>query len=376
MTLIYTLFFFMYLLIVLALTVGWERSITATGLHEIHSELLLTVVIPARNEEDNIVRLLEDIKNQSYKNFEVLVVNDHSDDRTEQFVLNLASQDSRFRLLQSRGEGKKQALTTGIQAGAGDIIVTTDADCRVGTKWIQTILQYFQDEKTQMVFGGVKIEGASFFSRLQSIEFLSLIGTAASTILYNIPSMCNGANLAFRRVAFFEVGGYANNMHIPSGDDEFLLRKIFQSYPQGVRFMGSEHTVVRTRPSATLKELAHQRIRWAGKWRHAMYFSNVLLAVFVFCFHLAVLALPFAMLTGLVSIYFGLAVFFVKAAGECVFLKKIAKFTKVRWDWPSFMLLQVIYPVYAVLIGAISTFSSFEWKGRRLKSLAVNVVKR
>ena len=106
---------------------------------------------------------MKDIKNQSYKNFEVLVVNDHSDDRTEQFVLNLASQDSRFRLLQSRGEGKKQALTTGIQAGAGDIIVTTDADCRVGTKWIQTILQYFQDEKTQMVFGGVKIEGASFF---------------------------------------------------------------------------------------------------------------------------------------------------------------------------------------------------------------------
>ena len=142
-----------------------------------------------------------------------------------------------------------------------------------------------------MVFGGVKLEGSSFFSALQSHEFLSLIGTGAATLWYGLPSMCNGANLAFRKAIFFEVGGYANNLHIPSGDDEFLMRKIFQLFPEGIQFVSDSDAVVSTPASLALKEFVHQRVRWAGKWKHNVSSWNAVVAIFIFCFQLSVLML-------------------------------------------------------------------------------------
>ncbi len=214
---------------------------------------------------------------------------------TAEIVLTFASQDPRFILLASRGEGKKEALTTGINSSRGEIIVTTDGDCRVSVEWLKTVQKYFQAPRTKMVFGGVKLEGSSFFSALQSHEFLSLLGTGAATLWYGFPSMCNGANLAFRKAIFFEVGGYANNLHIPSGDDEFLMRKIFQLYPDGIQFVSDSDAVVYTPASPELKEFVHQRVRWAGKWKHDLSSWNAVLAIFIFCFQLSVLCYPLSL---------------------------------------------------------------------------------
>ena len=125
---------------------------------------LLSIIIPVRNEQAGIGHLLEDIRIQSYQNFEVIVVNDNSIDHTADIVLTFASQDPRFILLASRGEGKKKALTTGIHSSRSEIIVTTDGDCRVNVEWLNTVLKYFQAPDTKMVFGGVRLEGSSFFS--------------------------------------------------------------------------------------------------------------------------------------------------------------------------------------------------------------------
>jgi poly-beta-1,6-N-acetyl-D-glucosamine synthase len=231
-------------------------------------------------------------------------------------------------------------------------------------------------KKPKLAFGGVRIVGDTFFSRLQSMEFLSLIGTAGATLSFGFPSMCNGANLAVRRDVFHEAGGYASNMHIPSGDDEFLLRKVFQLYPDGIEFISNSDAVVKTSSLKTLREFIHQRVRWAGKWRHATSGGNALLAIFIFCFHFSVLLLPLVAFAGRVDGYTVALIIFAKAAVEWLFLKKIADFVDVSWHWPSFILLQAMYPIYAVFIGFISTFSSFEWKGRRLKSFVISVVKK
>jgi biofilm PGA synthesis N-glycosyltransferase PgaC len=249
MTLIIIVLFFVYLIFMGLLIFGWHKSVTRHVSDDRTEDPLLSIIIPVRNEQAGIGHLLEDIRIQSYQNFEVIVVDDNSADDTTAIVLTFTCQDPRFTLLASRGEGKKVALTTGINTSRGEIIVTTDGDCRVKVDWLKTVKKYFQAHGTKMVFGGVKLEGSSFFSALQSHEFLSLVGTAAGTMWYGFPSMCNGANLAFRKGVFLEVGGYTNNFHIPSGDDEFLMRKIFKLFPQGILFLSDSNAVVTTAAS-------------------------------------------------------------------------------------------------------------------------------
>jgi poly-beta-1,6-N-acetyl-D-glucosamine synthase len=376
MTLIFSLLFFVYIILVVLLTIGWTKSTRANPLAALRADLMVSVIIPVRNEDANIGNLLEDLRKQSHSRFEVIIVNDHSDDLTSEIVLKFAKHDTRFMLLPTQGEGKKRALTTGINASQGEIIVTTDGDCRVGPDWLKTILSYFTVPNIKLVFGGVRLQGLSFFSIIQSHEFLSLIGTAAATLWYGFPSMCNGANLAFRKATFIEVGGYTNNLHIASGDDEFLMRKIFAVYPDGIQFVKDGRAVVRSSASGSLMAFVHQRVRWAGKWKHNVSSSNAILAFFIFCFQLSLLLLPIGIAVGWIDVGFGVSLLFLKVIVEGIFLKKIAAFMNVPWKWPAFIFLQIVYPIYAVWIGLISSFSSFEWKGRKSKSVAFSVPRK
>ncbi|HYI76290.1 MAG TPA: glycosyltransferase [Chryseolinea sp.] len=376
MTLIFSLLFFAYVILVVLLTIGWIKSIAAEPLPPLRADVMVSVIIPVRNEQANIGNLLEDLRKQSHRKFEVIIVNDHSGDLTTAIVVEFTKRDTRFILLPTQGEGKKKALTTGINASTGEIIITTDGDCRVGSDWLTTISNYFTVPNTKMVFGGVRLQGLSFFSIVQSHEFLSLIGTAAATLWYGFPSMCNGANLAFRKATFIEVGGYTNNLHIPSGDDEFLMRKIFALYPDGIQFVKDGRAVVGTSASINLKAFVHQRVRWAGKWKHNVSSSNAILAFFIFCFQLGVLLLPIIIAVGWIDVGFGVLLLLLKVIVEGIFLKKIAAFVNVPWKWPAFIFLQIFYSIYAVWIGLISSFSSFEWKGRKSKSVAFSVPRK
>jgi biofilm PGA synthesis N-glycosyltransferase PgaC len=376
MTLIFVLLFFVYFSFAVMLLIGWMKTMAQKVPDGVGHKSLLSVVIPVRNESKGILQLLTDIQNQSYKNFEVIVVDDNSTDNTMEIVLSFSRQDTRFVAVRSFGEGKKLALTKGIEVSQGEIIITTDGDCRVKEDWLKSILTFFQQESTVMIFGGVKLEGPTFFSCVQAHEFLSLIGTAAATMSLGFPSFCNGANLAFRKAVFFEVGGYTNNIHIPSGDDEFLMRKVFQRYPNGIRFISDPNAIVKTSASASLKELVHQRIRWAGKWRHNLSFRNAALAIFIFYFQFSVIVLPIAAWMGWIDPGIALSLWLAKVLIEWTLLKKVADYLDVYWRWTAFFVLQLVYPFYAVLIGLISTFSAFEWKGRKLKSVTLSMVKK
>jgi hypothetical protein len=187
--------------------------------------------------------------------------------------------------------------------------------------------------------------------------------------------MCNGANLAFRKSAFVEVGGYENNLHIPSGDDEFLMHKIFHHFSNSVRFVSNRQAIVRT-SSVPLRTFFHQRIRWAGKWSHNLSFWNILLATFIFLFQVSVIILPIVAAAGFVAWTVAFTLLVLKALTECILLRKVATYSGVPWNWSVFIILQFIYPVYAVGIAVISSFISFEWKGRTLKSFTISTVKK
>ena len=98
--------------------------------------------------------------------------------------------------------------------------------------------------------------------------------------------------------------------------------------------------------------------------------------MFIFFFQVSVIALPIAALAGYMNPYVASFLFFVKVGIEYLFLKKVSNFLHVKWNWSAFLALQVIYPLYAVVIATISNSFSFDWKGRTLKSFTVSTVKK
>ncbi len=362
----------MYAALLVMLMVGWRLAIRKQGRIELRDQPLVSIIIPARNEERTISFLLHDLSLQSYQHLEVIVVDDHSQDGTVEKVEHEMKRDKRITLLSNVDHGKKSALALAIKSAKGSIIITTDADCRVNEPWVESLIPYFENAETKLVFGGVKISANALFENVQALEFASLIGSGAATAALGFPTMCNGANLAFRKDVFFEVEGYAGNIDVPSGDDEFLMRKIKEKYLDGIVFAGQRNAVVSTAPCKTFTEFMHQRIRWAGKWKHNTSMLSVALAIFIFSFQASIIVLASLFFLKRIDPFTAVILLSAKALLECIFLFKISNFFSLRWSWLSFLSLQLLYPFYVLTIGLLANVLSFSWKGRMLKTHTVS----
>lgn len=376
---VFIVVFVLYYLLLLTFAVGWKRAIRPGAESTRDQEHFVTVIVAARNEENTIRYLLEDLDRQQTDGFEVLVVDDHSDDRTSTVVATFAKR-ARFPLkIVNPGtlHGKKNCISAGVSDARGSVIVTTDADCRVGKGWIACLRQCFDRSDVQFVSAGVRIrQQGSLRAELQAAEFVSLVGTGAASIGLGCPTMCNGANMAFRRMTFQEVNGYEGNLHIASGDDEFLMRKIDARYPGGVIFCSDPASVVETAP-VPWPEFLSQRIRWAGKWTNHGLSVSASLAIFIFTFHLTFLALaPVVSAEGGGMVGTALTLVFVKAVLEYWFLQPVGRFLGLRWNWITFLLLQLAYPLYAVALGILANIRTPAWKGRKIKRRHIEMPSR
>ena len=267
--------------------------------------------------------------------------------------------------LQEKAEGKKQALQIGISQSKFNVIATTDADCIAPLDWLSYLSLFFENEETKMLVGAVRLSGGhSFFSRLQTMEFSSLVGTAAAAIGLGHPVMSNGANLAFRKEVFETVDGYEGNIQIPSGDDEFLMRKIINRYPKGIVFMNFPESTVSSQPQPSIHDFFYQRLRWAGKWKHNSDVLTRMLAVFILMSQIAFTAL---MIKDIFHPDMTIALLFFKILVESIFVFVVIRFLGLRFDWLGFIMLQIIYPVYVTGIGLLSLGWSYQWKRRNYK---------
>src|SRR5690606_13118811 len=183
------------------------------------------------------------------------------------------------------------AISRAIAQASGEIIVTTDADCRMGTNSLRTVVSYFEETAAYMVSSPVAYsEEKSYFERLQTLEFLYLIGLGAAGIGNKNPTTCNGANLAYRRDLFYEMGGFNGIDNLASGDDELFLHKVAEKYAEKIGFCKSKEAVVYTDAKATLSAFVSQRRRWASKSTKYRDKRVVWLGVSIWLFNLALLA--------------------------------------------------------------------------------------
>ena len=354
-----------YFIFLIILIVGWQKALSIKQGEPWQD--FVSVIVAARNEETAISLLIKSLSKQTYpKNkFEIILVNDHSTDLTEVEILKLIDRYPDLSIIKknSFGEGKKKAITTGVEAAKGKIILTTDADCTLPVDWIFSMSKPFK-QKTHMVIGAVKIStNKTFFSEIQALEFSSVMGSGIAMLGWNKPVMCNGASLAFRKEAFFKVGGYEGNFQIPSGDDEFLMRKIIERFPNSVRFAASLGCVVETTPQNSMQDFSQQRLRWAGKWKA----NDSTFAKFVALFVLIVQVSWLFSIGYLIFNPSSIGIFPIialKIGLEFIFLWLVSRYLRQRFNLLAFFTLQLLYPVYAIVIGLLSQIKSYSWKNR------------
>ncbi|UYZ60719.1 glycosyltransferase [Hymenobacter latericus] len=336
----------------------------------------VSVLIAARNEAANLPQLLADLGRQTYLHeggrFEVIVVDDHSADDTAAVVQAAAARSQYplrlLRLAEQSGNltGKKAAIETAIAQARAPWVLCTDADCRVPAGWLAAYAQAFSKEQLQFVSGPVLLTGKGLLAALQGLELAALVGTGAASIAAGAPTMCNGANLAYRRSAFYAVGGFGGNAHLPSGDDEFLLHKISAAYPQGIRFLKHPDATVRTAAQPALGALLQQRVRWASKWRHYQSGASRWLAVLVLAANLSLWALV-GLLCWQAAVWpWVLVGWGLKLGADVAFLRPVLRFFG-RQNWLKLVpLLQVMYPPYALAVGLLGLRGGYRWKGRQV----------
>ncbi len=369
--------FTLYYIFVLLMWYGWGRIKKLQKPAGKSDGLFISVVIAVRNEAKNISDLIDDLARQSLslRQFEIIIVDDRSEDATVSVVEKslISHEKLNARIISAELHEdmapKKAALLTGIVNAEGDIIVTTDGDCRVGSDWLEAIKSPFSHEKIMFVSGPVVIdEGAGLFSKMQSFEFTSLMGSGAAMIALGYPLMCNGANLAFRKTAFDKVGSYESVAHHATGDDVYLMQKIYAAFPGSAHFIKDQRAVIRTGAGGSLRDVVHQRRRWASKWNKHLLAGSWVLPVFLFVFYLSFLTaliLPFYHGELMISMA---NVVIVKMVLDYFFLREVVTFSGLRMRFWLFLLMEVLYPFYVLFFGIAVHFGGWRWKGRDFKS--------
>lgn len=345
----------------------------------------ISIIIPARNESANIEFCLQSILQNNYPThlLEIIVVDDHSEDATAELVKKYSLQNVKLISLSEHvstkiNSYKKKAIEVAVAQATGTLIITTDADCIVPPKWLQTISAFYEEKKPAFIAAPVAIDCRwSFIQIFQSLDFMTLQGITAAVVNKKQMAMCNGANMAYERAAFYEVGGFAGIDTIASGDDMLLMHKIYKQYPDRVMFLKSKDAVVKTAAVNTIKQFFNQRIRWASKAEKyddkrilpvlvLVYFFNVVMIV------IPVLGIfnnaPISILNTQYSIFaIWLWLLLLKIIAELFFLFPVADFFNKKSLLWVFPFMQPFHICYTIIAGWLGKFGKYSWKERNVK---------
>ncbi len=331
------------------------------------SPVFISVIIAVRNEKENILTILSDIAEQDYPSryFEVLVVNDHSQDSSEELIIDSIATKENFVLLSLPvGKyGKKEAISLGTDNAKGVLIVTVDADCRVQKQWLSSIASFYRNSgEPDMIIGLVDfIPSGTFFGKLQNFEFLSLIGTGAGAAGARHSIMCNGANLAYKKETYQQLMDPMTKSSV-SGDDVFLMLKLKQK-GYAIRVIRMKQSIVYTRPASYLRGFISQRSRWISKARHYRD-PDIIIAALVVFFTNSLLLYTLILLVSGMSILIFPVVFVLKSLVDLWFMNKILNYFQKRELLKFLFIAQLLYPFYMLSVSVVANIFGYKWKGR------------
>lgn len=353
-----------YAFSILALIYGFTQ-ITPIETTPIEPKTKFTILVPFRNEADNLPKLLDSFSKLKYPtdSFEVLLIDDASAEKLSVFSYPFSVKI--INNCRKSNSPKKDAIATAMQRVKTDWVITTDADCSVNEGWLLAFDTYIQTHDVSMICGAVTYDiNSSFLDSFQQLDLASLQGATIGSFGLQKGFMCNGANFAYTKAFFEELKGFEGNDTIASGDDVFLLQKAIAKNPEVVHYLKSKNTIVTTKPTANWKALFHQRVRWASKTSSYQSVFGKVLGLLVLFGNLSWIVSLGSWTFGFLSNIHFFLLYVLKFTVDTVLIVQTLRFLtkeKIRYV----LLSSLWYPFFSVAVAFYSLFGKYEWKGRR-----------
>lgn len=312
--------------------------------------------------------LLDSLLKQAFdKEWEVIFINDHSEDGGEKLLESLIQSSGKesFKIIHNPEgkEGKKQAIAIGTTEAQGDIFIQTDADCIMGKNWLRNVAGAM--DESDLVLGPVTMNpGKGFWSNFAALEFMSLQATGAAFTLANKPIIGSAANMSYRKSIVQK--GRVSGKELSSGDDVFLIQSVAAKSPERVKFVLNKSAMVTTNSPADFSEFVNQRARWGSKT--LSYTSSLAIIVAALIASLSVAQVGLFVLAfwlkPLWLVWFSILV--LKAVVDYLFLSKYARITGEQERLKIFLPSALVYPFYICFTGVSMVFKT-SWKGRTIQ---------
>ncbi len=245
----------------------------------------LSVIVCAKNEEENVKNFIPLLAQQNYPDYEIVLIDDASSDETLEVFEAFEKEYSNVKLVKVENNeafwgNKKFALTLGIKAAKNEYLLFTDADCYPqSTEWIKEMTAHFTKEKTIVLGYGAyeKIKG-SFLNKIIRFETLLTATQYFSWTRLGKPYMGVGRNMAYKREEFFKVRGFMDHMKIRSGDDDLFINQAATANNTSICY--SPESVTFSKPKTSFKDWFKQKRRHVATAQHYKSFDKTQLAVF------------------------------------------------------------------------------------------------
>ncbi|MFP4048088.1 MAG: glycosyltransferase [Bacteroidales bacterium] len=361
-----------YTVLIITFWIGWQNTLAFSPESKSSPEehgILLSVIIPFRNEKNNLEALIDSLAQQDYPEelHEFIFIDDHSEDNSIQLLKKLTEKINNIKILQNgkKETGKKSALLKGISHAQGKIIVQTDADCTMGNNWLSTIAAFYNKHNPSMLLSPVVLTGQkNILQTFQEFENAALITTTCGSTYFKKPILANGANMSYKK-EIIEKNKDPFKTSIPSGDDIFLLQTLINKHEGEVKFLKAKDAAVYTEACNNFNEIKNQKKRWLQKSKHYKNKNITINGMIAFSGNLVViLSLIMSIATSgwwIFSLVFSLKIF----ADSLAILSPMI-FFKRRLSLHSLFISHLIYPVYTIWLVVIAFKGNNEWKNRKI----------
>ena len=324
-----------------------------------------SIIVPFRNEAENLPILLESFSKLNYPTdlLEVILVDDESEERLQ--IADFRFQITTIDNIRVSNSPKKDAITTAMQIVKTHWVITTDADCVVHKNWLLALDNFIQLNPVSMIAGAVTYDcDNSFLHHFQQLDLASLQGATIGSFGIKKGFMCNGANFAYTKSFFQELKGFEGNSAIASGDDVFLLQKALSQFPEKVAYLKSKNTIVTTKAMNDWKSLFYQRVRWASKTTSYQIAFGKRLGLLIFMMNLGFVYAFVLVIFGIFPWFFHGLLFIIKFGIDTILIQKTNNFLTKRKVQYLF-LSSLLYPFFSTAVALYCLLGKYEWKGRR-----------
>ena len=291
---IFCIQFIYYIFIFGAFAFSKKQTITPTF------QAPVSVLICAKNEAKNLKKNIPFYLNQSYANYELVLINDCSRDKTLEIFEQFKQENpQKIKIVNVKENeqfwgSKKYALTLGIKAASHEHLLFTDADCKpVSEHWIQEMVQQFATKNIILGYGAYTTVKKSFLNKIIRFETLLTAIQYFSYAKIGLPYMGVGRNLAYTKSLFFSVNGFADHIKITSGDDDLFINQV--ATKQNTACCYSANSITLSKPKTTFKQWIHQKRRHIATANYYKPKHKILLGLF-YCSQLLFWLLSFLLL--------------------------------------------------------------------------------